>query len=316
MNINLPACFALPSARGAVGPGTRLLRKPRSGAARCTVATLIALLVRHATYIPRGLGAAQATDARTTGVPQQGRDADGRQGTRYPTEGDGGAPGGGLMATLVEIIGERTAPGRATEQSASVRQCAMAALGELLYYAVTQDVPPGRSTVSAGGRGLGGEGAEAGRGCGDGGWCIPVAAVRGAIRRCLDDAESEGVRHHAAKTIENVLAQARPWHALVESLVSPEVALRLLEFSRWAPVPCPLVPLRSSLQLQHGWLRGVPPTGRNLGDWRRPEPSSRVSNPPVSLALSARFGLPCYCYCRRSKQEREQYIYIYTVPHE
>lgn len=94
----------------------------------------------------------------------------------------------------------------------------MAALGELLFYVVTQE--PRTATGAPGD----GEGYEA--------WGVPVAAVGGAIGKCLEDAEYEGVRHYAAKTVENVLAQAGPSHPLMQVLVTPELALGLFNLAR------------------------------------------------------------------------------------
>lgn len=127
------------------------------------------------------------------------------------------------MSALIATIREKPAPGR-VPQAAALRRSAMAALGELLFYVVTQE--PLEARVLSGGTGVDRAGS------GERAWHIPLAAVSNAIGRCLEDAEYEGVRHYAAKTLENVLAQARPTHALVGLLVTPGLALRLLDLSR------------------------------------------------------------------------------------
>ncbi|CBJ30829.1 expressed unknown protein [Ectocarpus siliculosus] len=141
------------------------------------------------------------------------------------------------MSALIATAGEGPAgPGRAAQAAAALRRNAVAALGELLFYIVTQE------PVGTGG---GGGGMETER------WNIPVAAVAGVIGKCLlvvDDASGsggggggggrlaghEGARHYAAKTMENVLAQVGPSHPLVPALVTPELALGLLDLARHA----------------------------------------------------------------------------------
>ncbi|CAN0469192.1 unnamed protein product [Ectocarpus sp. 12 AP-2014] len=141
------------------------------------------------------------------------------------------------MSALIATAGEGTAgPVRAAQAAAALRRNAVAALGELLFYIVTQEPV---------GAGSGGGGLETER------WNIPVAAVAGVIGNCLlvvDDpsggggggdgggrlAGHEGARHYAAKTMENVLAQVGPSHPLVPALVTPELALGLLDLARHA----------------------------------------------------------------------------------
>ena len=52
------------------------------------------------------------------------------------------------------------------------------------------------------------------------------------IEKCLGDEEREDVQHSAAKTVKNVLARAGPSHPFVSALVTPELALRLLDIAR------------------------------------------------------------------------------------
>lgn len=158
-------------------------------------------------------------------------DEDGGMRGRVESTNGGGpsAGGGGLLSALIAVIRERPAPGRAA-QAAALRRNAMAALGELLFYVVTQE-PDTPATVAAGGD----HGAGTSDGADDGGskaWDIPVAAIGAAISKCLEDVEYEGVQQHAAKTLENVLAQAGPSHALVQALVTPHLALCLLDLMR------------------------------------------------------------------------------------
>lgn len=139
------------------------------------------------------------------------------------------------MSALIATAGEGPAgPGRTAQAAAALRRNAVAALGELLFYIVTQE------PVGTGG---GGGGMETER------WNIPVAAVAGVIGKCLlvvDDASGsgggdrgggrpaghEGARRYAAKTMENVLAQVGPSHPLVPALVTPELALGLLDLAK------------------------------------------------------------------------------------
>lgn len=205
---------------------SRMLRKPRPSAIRDTVAALIGLLVRHATYIAPGAGRA----------PVRGGSAKADDRTRAEAEA-AEAAGGGLMSALIATAGERSAgPGRAAQAAAALRRNAVAALGELLFYIVTQE------PVGTGGGGGGGGGCPAeGGGVDTERWSIPVAAVASVVGRCLlvvDDAGGgrltghEGARHYAAKTMENVLAQVGPSHPLVPALVTPELALGLLDVAR------------------------------------------------------------------------------------
>lgn len=133
------------------------------------------------------------------------------------------------MPALISTIRERPAPGRSA-QAAALRRNAVAALGELLFYVVTQE-PRSRScgpSVGGGGGGGGDEGdsedCEA--------WTVPSADVGGAIGVCLEDTEHGGGQYYAAKTVENVLAQAGPCHALVRVFVTPELALGLFDLAR------------------------------------------------------------------------------------
>lgn len=137
------------------------------------------------------------------------------------------------MSALIATVAERPPPGRSA-QAAALRRNTLAALGELLFYAVTQEPPtPAAATAlrdrsgSDGSTGGGGNNAES--------WSIPVAAVGGVVGKCLlgaDAAGGPGVQHYAAKTLENVLAQVGPLHPLVSVLVTPELALGLLDLAR------------------------------------------------------------------------------------
>ncbi|CAN0350144.1 unnamed protein product, partial [Hapterophycus canaliculatus] len=112
----------------------RLLRRARPVVIRETVATLIGLLVRHATYIAPGAGKSPSS-------------------------------------TL----------GRAA-QTTALRKSAVAALGELLFYVVTQE-PHTPAPAPATGVGVGGVDLEQGGARGDAeAWSIPVAAVGDALR--------------------------------------------------------------------------------------------------------------------------------------
>lgn len=195
----------------------RLLRKPRPVTTRGIIASLLGLLVRHATYIPRNAGGEAPGESNGRLGNKLGRTECG-DGTWAHGDNTKTA-GGGITSTLLTIIGETPAPGRGA-QCAALRQSSMAALGELLFYVVTQEAPVPRITSVGGCH------------CADTTWYIPVEDVGVAINRCLEDTKFEGVQYHAAKTVENVMAQARPSHALVELLVTPSVTLRLFDISR------------------------------------------------------------------------------------
>lgn len=136
------------------------------------------------------------------------------------------------MSALILTAAERAAPGRPAAQAAALRRNTVAALGELLFYVITQDPPTAppapRAGRGGGGGGGGNDAAEA--------WDIPVAAVGGVIGKCLladgGGGSGSGVQHYAAKTLENVLAQVGPRHPLVAALVKPELALGLLDLAR------------------------------------------------------------------------------------
>lgn len=138
------------------------------------------------------------------------------------------------MSALIATASERPTPGR-TAQAAALRRNTVAALGELLFYVITQEPTTAPVLDQHGGNGDGvGEGAERSD---EEAWNIPVVAVGGVIGRCLqtsaaDSAAGPGVQYYAAKTLENVLAQVGPLHPLVSVLVTPELALGLLDLAR------------------------------------------------------------------------------------
>lgn len=136
------------------------------------------------------------------------------------------------MSVLIATVAERPPSGRSA-QAAALRRNTLAALGELLFYVVTQEPPTAAAATAlrsrSGSGGSGGSGNEAEP------WNIPVAAVGCVIEKCLlgtDAAGGPGVQHYAAKTLENVLAQVGPLHPLVSVLVTPELALGLLDLAR------------------------------------------------------------------------------------
>ncbi|CAN0485401.1 unnamed protein product, partial [Ectocarpus sp. 8 AP-2014] len=99
----------------------RLLRKQRPAAIRDTVAALIGLLVRHATYIAPGAGGAPVRG----GPAEAGVAAAVDDRTKAGAEG---AAGGGLMSALIATAGEGPAgPGRAAQAAAALRRNAVAA---------------------------------------------------------------------------------------------------------------------------------------------------------------------------------------------
>lgn len=136
------------------------------------------------------------------------------------------------MSALIATASERPTPGR-TAQAAALRRNTVAALGELLFYVITQE-PPTTPSFDHGGNGN--DAAERGERCDVEAWSIPVEAVGGVIGTCLlcpaDSAAGPGVQYYAAKTLENVLAQVGPSHPLVSVLVTPELALGLLDLAR------------------------------------------------------------------------------------
>lgn len=207
-----------------------MLCKPRPAAIRDTVTTLIGLLVRHATYIAPGAGKIPGQSSSST---KAGENSGGAEIEKSAIRSNGETTAaieeeGGLMSVLVRTVREKPAPGRAA-QAAALRRNTVAALGELLFYIVTQEPHnPYRMTASSG------DGGGDGVGGGSDGeaWSIPTTPVGAAIRMCLEDAEYEGVRHYAAKTVENVLAQAGPSHPLVQVFVTLELALCLLDLAR------------------------------------------------------------------------------------
>lgn len=208
--------------------------------------------MRHATYINPKVGKSPqsnqvASDHTSRGRDRRADDDDEASGHHYSddkvetngrrkkdggeVEGGGGRVGdGGLMWALISTIREKAHPGRAT-QGAALRRSTVAALGELLFYVVTQE--PHMPSVSRASARVGG--VERGSGVEQNqheAWSIPVVEVGETLETCLRDVEIQGVRHYAAKTLENVLAQAGPSHPLVQVLVTPELALGLLDLIR------------------------------------------------------------------------------------
>lgn len=181
--------------------------------------------MRHATYISPSAGRPSTNSPGAGGDPAVAPAGQEDAEALAARVGDGknGGTGGGLVSVLIAIVRERPAPGRAA-QAAALRRSAMAALGELLFYVVSQEPQFVPQSASGGGAAGGRRDKES--------WRLPVAGVGGAIFMCLEDAEYDGVRHYAAKTLENVLAQAAPSHALVEILVTQRVALCLLDLAR------------------------------------------------------------------------------------
>lgn len=211
----------------------RILRKPRPAAIRETVATLIGLLVRHATYIAPGAGRAPARQHSAGGSSRSSSSSRGSAVGPYRT---GTEETEGLMTALIATVAERPTPGRSAQAAAAaLRRNTLAALGELLFYVVTQEPP----TAAAAAAVVRGRSSSDG---GDGGndaetWSIPVAEVGGVVEKCLLVASATagggpGVQHYAAKTLENVLAQVGPSHPLVSVLVTPELGVGLLHLAR------------------------------------------------------------------------------------
>ncbi|CAM9561473.1 unnamed protein product [Chrysoparadoxa australica] len=101
-----------------------------------------------------------------------------------------------LLPALVSVLRERSREGSSlpASQFVCLRRKSMAALGELLFYHATQE---------------------------DCTRPIPVSAVD-TLQRCLKDSD-DTVSHYAAKTLENVLAQASPSQA--RPFVTMEIAL-------------------------------------------------------------------------------------------
>lgn len=195
------------------------------------MATVIGQLVRHATAISPKAGRmnSHADDvAGNNGVfGKDEGDQTARGGGNSDAERQGaGGKGGGLVASLIATVRERPYPGQEA-QAAALRRNVMAALGELLFYIVNQ-----KHRTLKGVTGVNGISGQS-----DGGdkprvWNILGVAVRSVIEQCLGDKEHEDVQSSAAKTVNNVLARAGPSHPLVSALVTPELALRLLDITR------------------------------------------------------------------------------------
>ena len=122
-----------------------------------------------------------------------------------------------LLPVLTSILRSEYAPNgtapsatrdAGTRLDPKLKRRVIAALGETLFYISSQ------------------EGEAEGE---DARWIIPTATIS-CLVRCLKDDSDEIVRHYAAKTIENVLAQGGQEHK--RRLVSVDVATRLLEMSQ------------------------------------------------------------------------------------
>jgi len=142
----------------------------------------------------------------------------GQDGTPHPTDG-GDA---GLLPTLTELL---------RDPSPKIRRRAMATLGELLFY--ISSLEEGEEDEPSNG---GGEARPAST------WTMPAATVS-AVARCLLEGEDETVCHYAAKTIENILAQAPGVYC--RRFATEEVAVRLLDIATRGASPSSTASARS-----------------------------------------------------------------------
>ncbi|CAM9753050.1 unnamed protein product, partial [Choristocarpus tenellus] len=202
----------------------RMMRRSRPPTLQARVSAFIGVLVRHATYI--------SPKAAQVPVVSRGRNCSPQgvstkqEGCRITEENDSN---GGLMTALVAAVMEGPTPGH--PEGAHLRRNAMAALGELLFYISTQD------GAEIGTASPGAEGGKRSRGNASSPrgveWHMP-STVTSAVMQCLRDSGCEGVQYYAAKTVENVLAQAGPNRATAGLLVNWEIALCLLDITRFA----------------------------------------------------------------------------------
>jgi len=184
---NMPASTTMErtGSRGSSREGARqMVVTPAMGSLRCCAATVLATMLRYATFVS----------------PPSSKAKDDH-----------------LLPVLTSILRSEYAPAGAspsamkdvgTRLDPKLKRRVIAALGETLFYISSQDSEP--------------EGEDAR-------WTIPTATIS-CLVRCLKDESDEIVRHYAAKTIENVLAQGGQDHK--KRLVSVDVATRLLDMSQ------------------------------------------------------------------------------------
>jgi serine/threonine-protein kinase ULK4 len=177
---------ARPSSREAVVASNRDTTGVVSASTRAVAVTLLATVLRYATYV-------QCPSAKHKDDH--------------------------ILPTLVGIMkedgtsstaGSRSAAAAGTSSGSSrtdakIRRRCMAALGEVLFYIGSQD-----------------EGEEAA-------WTVPPGTI-GCVVRCLRDESDEALRHYAAKTVENIMAQGSSEHK--RKFVTVDIASRLLELSQ------------------------------------------------------------------------------------
>mmetsp|Transcript_12206 Transcript_12206/g.18439 ORF Transcript_12206/g.18439 Transcript_12206/m.18439 type:complete len:1492 (+) Transcript_12206:184-4659(+) len=106
-----------------------------------------------------------------------------------------------ILSVLVQVLKDTTG----MRMDVQLRHRALAALGELVFYISAQDDHVGS------------------------GWELPSGVV-GVIAKGLGEDGDEVVRHYAAKTIENILAQGS--YPIRKQFISLEVASRLLDLSQ------------------------------------------------------------------------------------
>jgi serine/threonine protein kinase len=97
-----------------------------------------------------------------------------------------------------------------TRLDAKLKRRVLAALGETLFYMSSQGAVEEQTST-------------------DGPWPLPPGTMTSLVR-CLKDESDEVIRHYAAKTIENIMAQGS--NGFKRRLVSIDIATRLLELSQ------------------------------------------------------------------------------------
>ena len=128
-----------------------------------------------------------------------------------------------ILPTLVALIREdsvsstsRNSTGASNSRTdAKIKRRCMAALGEVLFYISSQE---NEEEV------YGEDSLRPHK------WTVPSGCI-GCVVRCLRDEGDEILRHYAAKTIENIMAQGSPEHK--RKFVTVDIACRLLELSQY-----------------------------------------------------------------------------------
>ena len=187
--------------RGSSREGARaVVVTPAMSSLRSIAATVLATMLRYATYVspPSSKAKDEHIIPLLTGILR----------SEYTT-GSAGTNGTNSIAGTGSTTTTHSANKEGlTRLDPKLKRRVIAALGETLFYISSQEGEPESE---------------------DARWTIPTTTIA-CLVRCMRDDSDEIVRHYAAKTIENVLAQGGAEHK--KRLVSVDVAARLLEMSQ------------------------------------------------------------------------------------